>query len=115
MKLFTITATPVQSKEQMERNGYDITPDNTVEHINKLHLGEYPKIVAELLSSLGIDGFTIYPVQGYWKGEAEQSFKIEIAIDSDPERVYTVAGQLRDTYNQDAVMVTLPNNSVRFV
>lgn len=115
MKIFTITATPVQSKAQMIKAGYDISPDNTVEHINKLHMGEFPKVVAENLQACGIDGFTMYEVNGYWQGVAEKSFKIEIAIDSDPERVYTVAKVLRDMYNQDAVMVTLPNNSVNFI
>lgn len=115
MKMFTITATPVQSEEQMIKNGYSLDEENTVDHINNLHLLEYPEVVAKEMAKVGFDGFTLYKVHGYWQGVPETSFKIEIAVDTDPERVYTVAKALRDIYNQDAVMLTLPNNNVRFV
>jgi len=115
MKLFTITATPVQNLQQMIDAGYDLTGDNSVGHINKLHLEEYPDEVAKILGREGFDGFTMYQVNGYWKGVPEVSFKIEIAVDSNPERVYTVSEALRDLYNQDAVMLTLPNNTVKFI
>lgn len=114
MKLFTITATPVQSYEQQVEAGYALHRQS-YRDINKLHLAEYPEVVARVLGEEGFDGFTLYQVQGYWQGESETSFKIEIAVDSDPERVYTVAKRLRDMYNQDAVMLTLPNNSVKFI
>ncbi len=101
MKLFTITATPVRTGD---------TPE-----VSEFKLQNYTKVVAQHLKAYGIDGFTIYQVQGYWMGESEVSFKIELAIDSNPERVYTVAEQLKVLYEQDSVMLTLPNNTVKFI
>jgi len=101
MKLFTINATPVSIS-------------NTLGENEKL-VKNYPRVVASVLKSHGFDGFTMYQVQGYWMGLSEISFKIEIAIDTNPERVYTVAQTLRDMFNQDSVMVTLPNNTVKFI
>ena len=101
MKLFTITATPYHTRNKHEKN--------------ESLVACYPSNVSKILAKHGIDGFTMYQVMGYWKGKSEPSFKIEIAIDSDPERVYTVAEELRDKYYQDAVMLTLPNNSVKFI
>lgn len=126
MKLFTITATPVQNLEQMVQAGYDISGDNSVEKINQLHLDEYADTVARILGGDGIDGFTMYQVQGYWRGVPEVSFKIEIAVDdkhwtvdgdvySVTRRLEKVCEKLRSVYNQDSVMLTLPNNTVKFI
>lgn len=101
MKLFTITATPYHIRNKREKN--------------ESLVACYPSNVSEILAKHGIDGFTMYQVMGYWKGRGEPSFKIEIAIDSDSEKVYTVARELRRMYNQDAVMLTLPNNTVKFI
>ena len=101
MKLYTLNATPLRSGDDMQ----------TVTE----KMLEYKGVVARTLSAWGIDGFTIYEVAGYWQGEAERSFKIEIAIDKDEEVVYNVAMKLKSLYNQDSVMVTLPDNTVKFV
>ena len=115
MSLFTITATPVQNLKQMIEAGYTIDKNNSVAHINQLHLEEYSDIVAKVLGRHGIDGFTMYQVNGYWKGIPEVSFKIEIAIDKDANRVYEIAAELKNIYNQEGVMLTLPNNTVKFI
>lgn len=115
MKVFTITATPVRTLPQMQAQGVKAATIQDSINVNQERIKWYPQEVATILAKHGMDGFTIYEVQGYWKGIAETSFKIEIAIDSDPERVYTVAEELRALYNQDAVMLTLPNNSVKFI
>ena len=112
MELFTITATPIMNEAQaQEFPGYK----GDIVKFNKSNLKDYKQQVAEILANWGIDGFTIYQVDGYWMGQGEASFKIEIAIDSDSERVYTVARELRRMYNQDAVMLTLPDNTVKFI
>lgn len=118
MKLFTINATPVQSKEQyMEHLGAampsdKVLSDTEVEKFNEAAIREYHKNVAELLANHGIDGFTIYQVQGYWKGTPEVSFKIEVATDGG---VGMIASELRDMFNQESVMVTMPDNTVEFI
>lgn len=100
MQLYTINATPVRE---------DLTND-----VNDGRVADYPQFVAALFTKYGIDGFTIYEVQGYWQGKAERSFKIEIASDTSVI-VKKVCEQLRDTFNQDAVMLTNPDNSVEFI
>ena len=100
MKLYTINATPIR---------YNITDTE-----NNLRLQSYEDYVSTVLSKYGIDGFTIYKVKGYWQGKAEISFKIEIATDDD-SNIDKIAEILRDTYNQDAVMVTDNNNNVKFI
>lgn len=114
MKLYVLNATPVQSKEQMVEAGYDITETNTVEHNNSVHLEEYPRVVSSLLQKYGIDGFTMYQVQGFWMGSSEVSFKIEIATDA-AYKIRNIADELRTMYNQDSVMLTTPENSVEFI
>ena len=117
MKLYTITATPV-------REGYTA-------YKNANLVRDYPASVAETLrDEFSIDGFTIYKTQGYWKGNAEDSFKIELALDTavsdiTGKHLYTacnlthsvekIAEYLRDQYAQDAVMLTYPDGSVKFI
>ena len=112
MKLYTINATPWRE-------------DIILKHNNE-NVQNYPYKVAKVLSKHGIDGFTMYQVRGYWMGEPEVSFKIEIAIDdkhwtvdgdiySVTARVEKICEELRYMYNQDSVMLTLPDNSVKFI
>ena len=102
MKLFTINATTVR-------------PELT-EYGNHVRLEGYPKTVARVLANHGIDGFTMYQVQGYWKGVPEVSFKIEIATEAkNAHTINLIAEELRDEYSQDSVMVTYPDNHVEFV
>ena len=100
MQLYTINATP-------ER--YDVTPEDNV----KRHK-TYAIVVSNALASVGIDGFTIQEVQGYWQGVPERSYIITVATDNEGA-IDKVAELLRDRYNQDAVMVTYPDNSVKFI
>lgn len=102
MKLYTINATPVRTE--------------FTDEMNEINIREYPKAVAAVLAKHRLDGFTIYQVQGYWKGEPEVSFKIEIATDvKNAHTVNSIAKELRDMYNQDSVMVTYPDNHVEFI
>ena len=98
MKLYTITATPYHVRNKQEKN--------------ESLVACYPSNVSKILAKHGIDGFTIYQVHGYWEGKSEPSFKIEIATDGG---VGMIASELRDKYNQDAVMVTYPSGEVEFI
>ena len=100
MKLYTINATCEQHKYTRQEN-ID----------NHKH---YAASVAEILAEHKIDGFTIEQVDGYWQGVPERSYKISIATD-DAMVLDRVCELLRDRYNQDAVMVTYPDNSVKFI
>ena len=101
MQQYTINATP-------ER--YDVSDEvNAIRHKN------YSIAVSSALSSVGIDGFTMQEVQGYWQGKPETSYIITVATDKSSLHIDRVAELLRDRYNQDAVMVTYPDNSVKFI
>lgn len=102
MKLYTITGTPIRE---------NLTAQENIERVK----GYYTE-VSKLLSSYGIDGFTMYEVNGYWQGKAETSFKIEVAVNSeDAEYIKDICNKLRDNYNQDCVMLTNPDNTVKFI
>lgn len=123
MKLYTITATPVRSLEQLTALERKNVNNNltSLDEINKAHLSDYAEFVSGVLKGYGFDGFTIYQTSGYWQGNSEPSFKIELA--AEPESVIndklniieTIAEELRAVYNQDATMVTYPDNSVVFI
>lgn len=100
MKLYTINATCEQGKYTKQ--------DNASNHKH------YPASVAEILSEHNIDGFTIEQVYGYWQGVPEKSYKISVAVDDDSV-IDTICEMLRDTYQQDAVMLTSPDNTVKFI
>lgn len=100
MKLYTINATP-------ER--YDVSEEENI----KRHK-TYAIVVSHAFASVGIDGFTIQEVQGYWQGVPEKSYIITVATDNEGA-IDKIAERLRDMYNQDAVMITYPDNSVKFV
>ena len=100
MQLYTITATCEQRKYTKAQN-----EDNH---------NHYTASVAEILAEHKIDGFTIERVEGYWQGVPEKSYKISIATD-DEGIIDKVCEMLRDTFQQDAVMLTSPDNMVRFI
>jgi hypothetical protein len=100
MKLYTITATPYHV--------YNSEADN------KKLVEEYPKAIANVARANGIDGYTLYKVDGVWQGYSEPSFKIEIATEDVPA-VIRLCHDLREIYNQDAVMLTNPDNTVVFI
>jgi len=100
MKLYTINATCEQHK-------YTIAE-------NRANHKVYAARVAELLQQHNIDGFTIERVEGYWQGVPEKSYKIGVATDNGIE-LDRVCELLRDMFQQDAVMLTSPDNSVKFI
>jgi len=113
MKLYVINATPWR--------------DDVQRSANIVNMIDYPSDVAMILAEHSIEGFTMYEVQGYWQGKAERSFKIEIALE-DTRILRAITGTvsvevlinrictiLRDKYNQESVMLTLPNGEVEFI
>ncbi len=100
MKLYTINATCEQVKYTISQN--------------KEHHKVYANSVSEILAEHKIDGFTIERVEGRWQGVPERSYKISIALEDDSD-IDKICEKLRDTYQQDAVMLTYPDNSVRFI
>lgn len=100
MQQFTINATTIRPQYS------DI--------VNKQRFDKMPEIVANTLTNYGIDGFTMYPVMGYWQGEREDSYKIEVLTDKGFDVMAEVAEVLRATYDQDAVILTC-GDIVKFI
>lgn len=100
MKLYTINATCEQHKYTIQQNREN----------HKV----YSSRVAEVLAQHKIDGFTIERVDGYWQGVPEKSYKISVATE-DGEVLDRVCVLLRDMFQQDSVMLTNPDNSVKFI
>lgn len=100
MQLYTINATCEQHKYTLAEN--------------RANHKVYPKRVADVLAQHKIDGFTIECVEGYWQGVPEKSYKISVATD-DGKALDKVCELLRDMFQQDAVMLTNPDNSVKFI
>jgi len=50
------------------------------------------------------DGFTLIPAIGYWKGIKENSIIIEI-FTTDVDSVFSLADQIKEFNNQEAVLV----------
>ena len=91
MKLYTINATSWR-KEYSDK-------------INKARFDNMPHMLSDTFKSVGIDGFTIYEVIGFWEGERERSYKIEVLTDLDFDVLAGLCEQIRHVYNQDAVIL----------
>lgn len=100
MRLYTINATPVRVSNS--------------DKLNNTPVDKYPRRVSEILASNGINGFTIEKVQGYWQGVPEISYKIGIATDGIDD-IMSICNTLKDVFNQEAVMLTYPDNSVELL
>lgn len=100
MKLYTINATCEQVKYTISQN--------------RANHKVYANRVSEVLAQHKIDGFTIERVEGRWQGIAEKSYKISVALE-DGSILDRVCETLRDMFQQDAVMLTYPDNSVKFI
>lgn len=120
MKLYTINATPVINMKQarsihvVKPNYSDTIARATLKLHNDRNIKQYPGVVAGVLEASGVSGCTIEQVMGFWKNKPEVSFKIQVASDS-PKTLRKVCESLRDAFNQDAVMLTLPDNEVEFI
>ena len=60
--------------------------------------------VAQALTRLGIQGATILPAVGFWKGERERSVYVHIA-GLDDASANAIAMSLRRTFKQEAIYV----------
>lgn len=124
MKLYVLNATPNRSRIEQFNGGVALNmTQEQMDGINRIEIEAYPKTVARVLMNFGLDGFTIYKVDGYWKGTPEVSFKIEVALDDGSNdggadarsTIEMVAEELRALYNQDSVMLTHPDGTVEFI
>jgi len=67
---------------------------------NQTHKLEKTKAIA--IASKSFEGFTVQNASGYWQGLAENTLTIEIETD-DKARVITLATELREALNQQAI------------
>ena len=100
MKLYTINATSYRSEYSVE--------------INKARFDNMPYMLSDTFKKVGIDGFTIYEVIGFWMGERERSYKIEVLTEVDFDVMAELCEQIRHVYNQDAVILQC-GETVKFI
>ena len=91
MKLYTINATSIRPEYS--------------DNVNKARFDNMPYILSDTFKSVGIDGFTLYEVIGFWQGERERSYKIEVLTELDFDVMAVLCEEIRDVYNQDAVIL----------
>ena len=60
-----------------------------------------------------IEGYSLYAIDGYWQGVHEQSYVLEIMIDSMFSSVF--ASGLKVILHQDSIMVTEQELTVKFL
>src|SRR5262245_36430921 len=80
----------------------------------RLYTETYPNL-ARLVSRY-FDGATFMSGRGFWKGKEESTTVIEvIGADSDLQKVYDLAGDIRIRNNQQCVLVTVADVVAHFV
>ena len=100
MKLYTINATSIRPEYN--------------DKINQARFDNMPYMLSETFKSVGIDGFTLYEVIGFWEGKREQSYKIEVLTELDFDVMAGVCEMIRYAYNQDAVILQC-DETVKFI
>ena len=100
MKLYTINATSIRPEYS--------------DNVNKARFDNMPYMLSDTFKSVGIDGFTIYEVIGFWQGERERSYKIEVLTKLDFDVMAELCEQIRHVYNQDAVILQ-SGEDVKFI
>lgn len=91
MKLYTINATSIRPEYNAK--------------INQARFDNMPYMLSDTFKRVGIDGFTIYEVIGFWEGEREPSYKIEVLTELDFDVMAGLCEEIRHVYNQDAVIL----------
>jgi uncharacterized membrane-anchored protein YitT (DUF2179 family) len=61
-----------------------------------------------------VEGYTLFPAVGSWKGHKEQSLIIELA-DTSTKDVYSIAREIKQANRQDSVLVVHIPNEAHFV
>ena len=100
MKLYTINATSIRPEYS--------------DKINQARFDNMPYMLSDTFKSVGIDGFTLYEVIGFWMGERERSYKIEVLTKLDFDVMAGLCEQIRHVYNQDTVILTC-GDVVKFI
>ena len=60
------------------------------------------------------DGFTIYKVEGYWKGDYEKTFILEI-VTNDKDKIIQLVNKYKTAFRQESVMVIITEDKTEFI
>ena len=63
--------------------------------------------------TMPLEGYSLYSIDGYWKGVQETSYVLEVMIDSMDYEAF--ASGLKAELHQDSVMVTVQDLEVKFL
>lgn len=64
--------------------------------------------------SVRYKGFTYGIVKGYWRGELEDTLRVEIATVDSQETISKLCSELKQLLKQDAIMLTISNDLISF-
>lgn len=75
------------------------------------------RVCAECCSTLGVDGITAIPCMGVWRGEVEESTRVEIRSVSDDEaaRIWALLPELAERLGQVEVMAEVKESETHFI
>ena len=87
--------------------------ESGVEQPEKIYNQTVIEYVTEILAAAAknggydLDNCTAYPVQGMYKGKAEQSFRLEYIADIPVEYMRGLSLWIRDEYKQESVLLEI--------
>lgn len=61
------------------------------------------------------EGFTTEQVTGYWRGQKEDTLKVEIVTDSSDSKIVALCKELRVKLSQEAIMLEIVESNVAFI
>ena len=73
------------------------------------------KLIEAVIASHECDSYSIFEGTGYWKGEQEPTFKIEIIGNMRNTEIDLIASSLKGALNQEAVLVVESDVSMYIV
>lgn len=73
----------------------------------------YKQFLNFLQSQKLFEGLTFYQAQGFWKGELESTFIIELASDN-KDKVYKLAKMYKTEFRQESVLIVETEDKPNF-
>lgn len=68
--------------------------------------------IIENFLNKSFDGYTIFTSDGYYKGEKENSIKVEILTDISKIQLISIVRELRFLLNQFSILTTIENKQI---
>jgi len=80
---------------------------------NKTKVLEVEKI--EDIIGKYFDGFTVFEVVGYWKGNKERTLKVEVITEEGATVITRIAKELKKELDQESILVEILKSNCLFI